>query len=186
MFERPIFVISAPSGAGKNSLINILLQIEPRLRYSISSTTRLQRANEIDGVSYYFLEKFEFERRIAAGAFVEYARVLDNYYGTEVRELERIFAAGGYPILDIDVQGARTLRGKGVHMVSLFITVPDLPELERRLRARGSEDESEIKKRIELSRRELEEQAAFDYVIVNDDLMRAAEEMAQIMRGHLH
>lgn len=185
MFERPLFVISAPSGAGKNSLINVLLQKEPRLSHSISSTTRRQRGTEQDGVNYYFLSREEFEKRVAEGAFLEYARVLENYYGTEIRELERIFDSGKYPILDIDVQGAQTLRGKVRRMVSLFIIPPDMQELERRLRARGSENEAEIQSRLHLARLEIMEKENFDYVVVNDDLMQAAEELAKIVRAHM-
>ena len=185
MFERPIFVISAPSGAGKNSLINILLQKEPRLSHSISSTTRHRRGTEVDGVNYYFLNRTEFERRVAGNEFIEYARVLENFYGTEFRELERIFAQGKYPILDIDVQGAQTLRGKQLRMVSLFIIPPDMKELERRLRSRGSESEAEIQSRLELARLEMMEKDNFDYVVVNDDLMKAAEELAIIVRKHM-
>lgn len=185
MFERPIFVISAPSGGGKNSLINILLQKEARLKHSISSTTRQRRANEIDGINYHFLPREEFEKRIAANQFIEYARVLDNYYGTEIAELDRIFKEGKYPILDIDVQGAQTLRGKELRMVSIFIIPPDMVELERRLRARGSENEAQIQSRLELARLEIMEKDNFDYVVVNDDLMKAAEEMAQVVRTHM-
>ncbi|MFO1526222.1 MAG: guanylate kinase [Turneriella sp.] len=185
MFERPIFVISAPSGAGKNSLINILLQKEPRLEHSISSTTRRRRNNEAEGINYYFLDKAEFEKRIAENQFIEYARVLENFYGTEIRELDRIFRLGKYPILDIDVQGAQTLRGKQLRMVSLFIIPPDMSELERRLRARGSENEAEIQSRLELARLEVMEKDNFDYVVVNDDLMKAAEELAVIVRQHM-
>lgn len=186
MDSRPIFVISAPSGAGKNSLINILLDKEPRLVHSVSSTTRPRRANEAEGIHYHFLTLQEFESRVAAGEFLEYARVLDNYYGTEVREIERIFALGKYPILDIDVQGAQTLRRKKIRMVSIFIVPPSMEELERRLRARASETEEQIRSRLELARKEMMEQHNFDYVVVNDDLMQAAEEMAGIVRRHIH
>lgn len=185
MFSRPIFVISAPSGAGKNSLINILLQKEPRLSHSISSTTRPRRSNEVDGVNYHFLTRPEFERRVTAGEFLEYARVLENYYGTENREIQRIMEAGKYPILDIDVQGAQTLRGKELRIVSIFIIPPDMAELERRLRSRGSEGEAEIQSRLELARLEIMEKENFDYVVVNDDLVKAAEEMATIVRAHM-
>ncbi len=182
---RPIFVISAPSGAGKNSLINVLLEKEPRLMHSISSTTRPRRANEADGINYHFLTREEFEKRIQAGEFLEYARVLDNYYGTETREIERIFSQNKYPILDIDVQGAQTLRGKPLRMVSIFIVPPSMTELERRLRARASETEEQILSRLELARLEIMEQNNFDYVVVNDDLMKAAEELATIVRKHM-
>lgn len=185
MDSRPIFVISAPSGAGKNSLISILLRKEPRLMHSVSSTTRPRRPNEIDGINYHFLSKHDFEKRIAEGKFLEYARVLDNYYGTELREIERIFAEGKYPILDIDVQGAQTLRSKKLRMVSIFIAPPSIEELERRLRARGSETEEQIKSRIELARLEIMEQDNFDYIVVNDDLMKASEELASIIRQHM-
>lgn len=185
MLTRPIFVISAPSGAGKNSLINILLKKEPRLAHSVSSTTRARRGTEADGVNYHFLSREEFERRVAAGEFLEYARVLENYYGTEIREIQRIFDLGKYPILDIDVQGAQTLRGKQIRMVSLFIVPPDMHELERRLRARGSETEAQILSRLELARLEIMEKENFDYVVVNDDLMKAADELAAIVRSHI-
>jgi len=185
MFARPIFVISAPSGAGKNSLINILLAKEPRLKHSVSSTTRRRRNNELDGVNYHFLTREEFESRVAAGEFLEYARVLENYYGTEIREIQRIMEEGFYPILDIDVQGAQTLRGRDLRLVSLFIVPPDMAELERRLRLRASESEAEIQSRLELARLEMMEKENFDYVVVNDDLMRAADSMAAMMRSHM-
>ncbi|HMV34315.1 MAG TPA: guanylate kinase [Turneriella sp.] len=185
MDSRPIFVISAPSGAGKNSLINVLLSKEPRLMHSISSTTRARRANEADGINYHFLSREEFEKRVEGGEFLEYARVLENYYGTEIREIRRIFAQDKYPILDIDVQGAQTLRGKPVRMVSIFIIPPSMTELERRLRARASETEEQIRSRLELARLEVMEQNNFDYVVVNDDLMKAAEELATIVRKHM-
>lgn len=185
MDERPIFVISAPSGAGKNSLINVVLEREPRLVHAVSSTTRARRVHEAEGINYHYLQRSEFEKRVAAGEFLEYARVLDNYYGTEVREIERIFALGKYPILDIDVQGAQTLRGKRIRMVSIFIVPPGMDELERRLRARASESEEQIRSRLELARLEILEQNKFDYVVVNDDLMKAAEELATIVRRHM-
>ncbi|MCS6971917.1 MAG: guanylate kinase [Turneriella sp.] len=185
MLERPLFVIAAPSGGGKNSVITILLEEEPRLVHSVSSTTRQRRAHEIDGKHYYFLSHEEFERRIAAGEFLEYARVLDNYYGTEIREIERIQAEGKFPILDIDVQGVQTLRSKNIPMVSVFILPPSLEELERRLRARGTENEEQIKKRLELARWEISQKDQFDHIVLNDVLSRAAAEVLAILRNHM-
>ncbi len=185
MFERPIFVLSAPSGGGKNSLINILLKEEPRLIHSVSSTTRKMRVNEVDGVSYHFLTHEEFEKRIAENKFLEYARVLDNYYGTELREIERIFNANGYPILDIDVQGAAKLREKKIPLVTIFIVPPSIEELGRRLRIRASESEIEIAQRINLARLEMERKAEFDYTVINGDLKKAADELITIVRRHL-
>lgn len=153
--------------------------------HSVSSTTRPRRATETDGIDYHFLTHEEFEARIQRGEFLEYARVLDNYYGTEKKEMQRIFSQNKYPILDIDVQGAQTLRGMPLRIVSIFIVPPSMAELERRLRARGSESEEQICARLELARREMLEQNKFDYVVINDDLARAAEELTSIVRKHM-
>ncbi|HRP69664.1 MAG TPA: guanylate kinase [Turneriella sp.] len=185
MVERPVFVVSAPSGGGKNSLINILLKEEPRIRHSISSTTRSKRANEKDGMNYHFLTKDEFEKRIRENKFLEYARVLDNYYGTEYAEIERIFNASCYPVLDIDIQGADALRKKRLPLVTFFIVPPSLEVLEKRLRARASESEEEVLKRLQLARVEIEEKNKFDHVIVNDDLKTASDELIAVVRRHL-
>lgn len=185
MDSRPIFVISAPSGTGKNSLIRILLDKEPRLTYSISSTTRTKRSNEEDGVSYHFLSHAEFKKRMEEGEFLESAQVLDNFYGTEKREIQRIHDANKFPILDIDIQGAQSLREKKVPLVSFFIAPPSLEELRQRLRKRGSETEEQIQKRLELAKLELLQKERFDYTVVNDRLERAAEELLEKIHSHI-
>ena len=183
--NQPFFVISAPSGAGKNSLIALLLEKEDRLNHSISCTTRKKRNYETEGLNYYYLTKGEFEKKIGEDEFLEYAKVLDNYYGTSRTEIDRIFALGKFPILDIDIQGMLNLRTKTLHFVSIFIMPPSVEELRRRLVLRGSESEEEINKRLELAETEMQYASQFDHSVVNYDLNQARDEMLTIIRSYL-
>lgn len=180
--HRPIIVISAPSGTGKNTLINLAMQKIPELSHCISSTTRAPREGEVNGVHYYFHSKAEFEEMIKQGSFLEYAPVLDRYYGTEKQEIERIFSEKKVPILDIDVQGAEILREKNLNLYTIFIAPPSLEELQRRLANRETESEEQISQRLELARHEMREQNRFDRVIINDDLETAATELINVIR----
>ncbi len=183
MAKRGILVVmSAPSGAGKRTLLEKLWETRPSLETTVSATTRAPRPAEVDGEDYHFLDRETFERRVAAGDFVEWAEVHGNLYGTLREELDRRLASGHDIILELDVQGMRNLKAQRDDVVTVFLTPPSLEELERRLRNRGTEDEAVIALRLRNARDEMAAQDEFDYVIVNDDLDRAAAEMENILR----
>ncbi len=178
------FVVSGPSGAGKNSVIDRVMEGLPGLSYSVSYTTRPPRPHEVPGHDYNFVSKQEFERLIAAGELVEHVQYLGDYYGTGIRQIEEVFARGEDVILNIDVQGAKTLRKRGLRgfsIVYVFLAPSSLSRLEERLRARGTEDEEEIRARLAVAARELREIPEFDYLVINDDLERAVEELSGIV-----
>jgi len=178
-----LFVIAAPSGAGKTSLVRALMEREPSLRFSISYTTRTQRPNERNGHDYFFVEKGEFERMAARGDFLEHAQVFDNYYGTSREQVEGILAAGSNVILEIDWQGARQVRAAMPECVSVFVMPPSQPELERRLRGRGTDSEAVIARRLRDSIADMSHWAEFDYVVVNDDFEQAVSDLQAIVAG---
>ncbi len=178
-------VISAPSGAGKTTLINRLLSADDRFVFSISTTTRPKRAGETDGGSYYFVAESEFQELIKRDAFIEWARVHGNYYGTTKKEIDRICRAGKIPIFDVDVQGARTLQGKLDNAVYLFIVPPSREVLESRLRNRKTDSEEQIQIRMRNALREMKEYDLYDYIIVNDDLDVALNQLGSIVTAEL-
>ena len=143
-----LYVIAAPSGAGKTSLVRAILERRPQLRFSISCTTRQRRPTEQEGRDYFFVDHAEFERRIAAGAFLEYAQVFDNYYGTLKAQVEGLLVEGHDVILEIDWQGARQVRASMPECASIFILPPSLAELERRLRGRATDSDEVIERRL--------------------------------------
>lgn len=167
------FVLSAPSGAGKTTLVRRLLEEFPDFGYSISCTTRAPRAGEEDGRDYHFLTEEEFCRTRDAGGFAEWAEVHGNFYGTPLAPLRDILDKGRDVLLDVDVQGAAQLRLSLPNACLVFILPPSLEELERRLRTRGTDAEDVIKKRLANARGEIAEGRWFDHVLVNDDLERA-------------
>lgn len=179
-----LYVISAPSGGGKTSLtravIERLAEAGRVARFSVSYTTRAARAGEVDGVDYHFVSRAEFEAMIARGEFLEYARVFDRYYGTSAGETERWLAAGQDVILDIDWQGAAQVRERAPQAVTIFIRPPSRVELERRLRARGSEDECAIARRLAEADDELAHADDYDFQIVNDRFEHALDELTTI------
>ncbi len=179
-----VFVVSSPSGAGKSVILNRVRAADPALLFSVSATTRPPRAGEVDGREYYFLVRDEFMRRVDAGAFLEWAEVHGNLYGTLRAEMERLAASGQDAVLEIDVQGAANLRALGCGMVSVFIMPPSLDELERRLRKRGTEAPDVIALRVQNARREMHHYTEYDFVIVNDDLDRAVADFQAIVRAH--
>jgi len=178
-----LFVIAAPSGTGKTSLVRALMEREPGLRFSISYTTRPQRPTEQHGRDYFFVVKDEFERMVAAGEFLEHARVFDNCYGTARRQVEAALAAGQDLILEIDWQGAAQIRDALPECISIFILPPSRPELERRLRGRGTDAEEVIQRRLRDAASDMTHWREFDYVVVNDEFARALAELQAIVAG---
>jgi guanylate kinase len=176
-----LIVISAPSGAGKHALLSKLRARGIALQTTVSATTRAPRKDEIDGRDYHFLTREAFEQRRAADAFVEWAEVHGNLYGTLRAEVARCLEAGGDVLLELDVQGMRNLRALGMDFVGIFILPPSFEELERRLRGRGSESERDLQVRLANAKTEMTAQEEYDYRIVNDDLDRAADELADIL-----
>jgi len=178
-----LFVVAAPSGAGKTSLVRALMEREPGLRFSVSYTTRPQRPTETHGRDYFFVDRGEFERMAAAGEFLEHARVFDNRYGTSRRVVEESLAAGQDLILEIDWQGARQVRAALPECLPIFILPPSRVELERRLRGRGTDSEEVILRRLRDAASDMTHWDEFDYVVVNDDFDRALEELRAIVAG---
>ena len=162
-----VFIISAPSGSGKSTLVSELMRLVPRLRFSVSYTTRYPRGQERDGEDYFFISRGDFEERIARGEFLEYAEVFGNYYGTHISELDRAAAEGYDLVLDIDVQGARQLKERIPAGVSIFILAPSRQILEERLRARSQDSESVILRRLHDAAGEIRNYSLYDYVLVN-------------------
>ncbi len=180
--ERGIlFVISSPSGGGKGTLIRRILTHMPRLGYSVSWTTRAPRQGEVDGREYHFVSLEDFTAARERGEFLEWASVHGNFYGTSLKVVERDLAAGRDIVLEIDVQGAATLRRLGIEAVSIFILPPSFEILRRRLTGRQSENSDTLALRLQNSRGEVEHYREFDYVVLNDDVDRAATQLASIV-----
>lgn len=178
------FVVSGPSGAGKNSIINRAMEGIPDLRYSISYTTRPRREHEVDEVDYLFVSREEFTRRIESGDFVEHVTYVGDLYGTSRSQIDGAVAQGLDVILNIDVEGARLVRrtGLGDHTVVYVFLVPSsLSRLEERLRARGTESDEQIGDRLEAATREMEAIGVFDYLVINNDLETAVAELQAII-----
>jgi len=178
-----LFVIAAPSGAGKTSLVRALMERVPALRFSISYTTRARRPTEEHGRDYFFVGKDEFARMVGAGEFLEHATVFDNSYGTARRQLEHSLADGQDLILEIDWQGAQQVRRALPECVSIFILPPSGAELERRLRGRGTDAEEVIQRRLRDAASDMTHWREFDHVVVNDDFDRALGELEAIVTG---
>lgn len=175
-------IISAPSGAGKTTLIKKLLIQNPIFEFAISTTTRVKRAGEAEGENYYFVSYEEFMQMVDMGEFLEWAKVHDNYYGTTKKEVDRIKQHSKIPIFDVDVQGARSLRNKLQNVISIFIIPPSIQELEQRLRHRSTETEHQIAVRLNNAFGELREYVNYDYIVVNDDLQKALDELNAILK----
>lgn len=178
------FIVAGPSGAGKNTAIDRLLARDASLVYSVSHTTRAPRPGEKGGVDYHFVTRSAFEAMVAAGEFVEHVMYVDDHYGTSKGELARLAATGRDVVLNIDTQGACALRDSGIPGIALvfvFFAPPTLALLEQRLRARGSESEAEIAERLRVAARETETLPTFDYLVLNDTIENAVDELAAIV-----
>lgn len=176
-----LIIISSPSGGGKGTLIREVLECLPDVGYSVSMTTRAPRFGEDDGKHYHFVTKQEFDELIAEGEFLEYAEVHGNYYGTSLSQTERITNKGQDVILEIDVQGAASIRAKVPNSVSIFILPPSFDVLRARLTARATEGMEDLELRLRNSLGEVMEYSKFDYVVVNDDLATASRKLAAII-----
>jgi guanylate kinase len=178
-----VFIISAPSGSGKSTLVRRLMTEIANLRFSVSYTTRKPRGAEVDGQEYHFIDRQEFERRLALNEFLESAEVFSNYYGTHRDELRISETQGKDLVLDIDVQGAAQLKKRIPNAVSIFILPPSRDILEQRLRSRSQDAEAVIRRRLADAAKEIRDYELYDYVLVNNDLDEAAETLKGIVRA---
>jgi guanylate kinase len=181
----PVFVITGPSGVGKGTLIRLLRERVPELALSVSATTRQPRPGETQGEDYWFLSDEEFERRVAGGAFVEWAEYSGRRYGTLREELERHTSGGRPVVLEIEVQGARQVRKTLPGAIQIFIRPPGGDALRDRLIGRGTDDPEQIERRLRVAEEELGAAGEFQHVVVNDRLDQAVEALAAIVRGTL-
>ncbi len=176
--------MTGPSGAGKGTLIQLVLPRFPELALAVSATTRARRPGERDGVDYWFLDRGEFDRRVAAGDFLEYVDFVGNRYGTLRSEIDRLRTAGKAPLLELETEGAKRVKRRIDGAVTVFVTAP-VGELERRLRERATESSGVIDDRLRKAQEQLDEASDFDYVVRNDDREQAAEALATIVSDHL-
>jgi len=176
-----LLILSSPSGAGKTTITKALLAAREDLGFSVSATTRSPRPGEADGVDYYFLTPGEFERRRAAGAFLEWAEYGGQRYGTLATEVDRVLGQGRHVILDIEVQGARQVRERRPDVVSIFVLPPSVEELVARLGGRGTDRPADLEQRLRRAVDELGEAHHYDYLVVNDDRTQAVAEVAAII-----
>ncbi|MGA8008358.1 MAG: guanylate kinase [Thiomonas sp.] len=180
-FPGNLFVVAAPSGAGKSSLVNALLAQDSGIQLSVSCTTRAPRGSEVDGVHYVFIDSLEFQRRIDAGEFLEWAEVHANRYGTSKRWLEQRMADGMDVLLEIDWQGAAQVRQQFDNAVSIFILPPSFEELRQRLTRRAEDAPEVIEQRLREARIELAQAKNFDFIIVNQDFTHALHDLKQVV-----
>jgi len=176
-----LFIVSAPSGAGKTTLVERLVERTPHLKMSRSYTSRAARDGEKDGVDYNFVTRGRFEAMVAAGEFLEWADVFGNLYGTGAPDTERILAAGDDVALVIDVQGARQVRRLGVKATAIFVMPPSYAVLEQRLRGRSKDSEDAIQRRLQVARQEVTAFEEYDFVVVNDELAATVDRLRSIV-----
>lgn len=178
-----LFIISAPSGAGKTSLVKALLESTPDLTVSVSHTTRAMRPGEENGVHYHFVDVATFEAMVAEDAFLEHAQVFDNRYGTAAAAVEHQLAAGRDVVLEIDWQGARQVRGRFPEAVGIFVLPPSRATLAQRLRGRGQDSDETIARRMRDAQSESAHYAEYDYLVVNDDFALALAALGAVVRA---
>lgn len=176
-----LYVIAAPSGAGKTSLVKALMQREPRMRFSVSYTTRRPRPNEIDGRDYHFVTQTKFQEMVARDEFLEHAQVFDNFYGTGLDAVQSALSDGQLLLLEIDWQGARQVRARLPAARSIFILPPTRRALEERLRARSTDSDAVIQRRLQDAAHDLAHWTEFDYVVVNDQFELALADLLSIV-----
>jgi guanylate kinase len=181
---KPVFVVTGPSGAGKGTLIRLVLPRFPELALAVSATTREQRPGEADGADYWFLDRAEFDRRIHSGEFLEWVDYVGNSYGTLNSEIDRLRAAGKAPLLELETDGALRVKDRVPGAVTIFVAAP-VEELERRLEERATESSGVIEERVATARRQLELQGRFDHLVRNDDREDAADSLAAIVARSL-
>ncbi len=181
MTQGRFYVISAPSGAGKTSLVKALIDGKSDVGAAISHTTRKQRDGESDGVNYYFVTKQEFQQMVASGEFIEWANVFGNLYGTSSAAVSQVLAGGQHIVLEIDWQGAEQIRQKLEYAETIFVFPPSLGALRERLVRRGQDEPETVEKRLSNALQELSQYREFDYLIVNDDFETALGELKQII-----
>ena len=180
MRSQPVFVVTGPSGAGKGTLIQLVLPRFPELALAVSATTRPQRPGEQNGVHYWFLDREGFDRRVLAGEFLEWVDYVGNRYGTLNSEIDRLRGEGRAPLLELETDGALRVKARVQSAVTIFVTAP-VDELERRLRERATESTGVIDERLATARRQLELQDQFDFVVRNDVKQQAADDLAAII-----
>jgi guanylate kinase len=183
MSSGRLYVVAAPSGAGKTSLVKALMEREPRIQFSVSYTTRKPRTNEIPGRDYHFVSEERFSAMVAHGEFLEHAKVFDNSYGTAVHTVEEALANGEQLLLEIDWQGARQVRARLPQALSIFILPPSRPALEQRLRGRSTDSDEVIQRRLRDAANDLSHWNEFDYVVVNDNFDQAIEDLQAIVEN---
>ena len=176
-----LFVISAPSGTGKTTVAERLVQVVPSLSLSRSYTSRAIRAGEADGIDYNFITRDRFEEMARAGEFLEWADVFGNYYGTSAVDTNTCLTRGEDVVLVIDVQGARQVRSRGIETVGIFVLPPSAAVLEQRLRGRSKDSEAQIRRRLEVARQEIAEYAQYEYVVINDEVEAAVARLRAIV-----
>ena len=182
MAKGILFVIAAPSGAGKTTLIRRIREQIPDLIYSISCTTRAPRKGEIDGVHYYFLSRDKFEKMVEQDKFLEWKEVHGNLYGTPIDPVQHVLAQGKRMVLDIDVEGAKEVFRKVPEAVGIFVNAPDMATLEKRLRSRGTESDEVIATRLRNAQKEIASAGIFQHQIINGKLNKAVEDLGNIIR----
>ena len=178
-----LYIVAAPSGAGKTTLVRMLLESDPAIRLSISCTTRAPRPGEEDGREYHFVDVPDFVERVSRGEFLEWAEVHGNYYGTSKRWIEAEMTAGRDVLLEIDWQGAQQVRKAFPQAIGVFILPPSLAELERRLSGRGTDSADVVERRLAAAREEMRHVGEFDYVIINDQLSQAIDDLSAIVHS---
>jgi len=176
-----IFVISAPSGAGKTSLINELIKIENRVMFSVSTTTRKIRKHEVEGINYYYISKDDFCKMIDNDEFFEWTEVYGNYYGTTKKSIDSIIEKGKIPLFDVDIQGSVSLRKKIKNGIFVFIIPPSFDVLKKRLIERKTENIEQLDLRLKNAHKELHEYTSFDYIIINDKFDEACQSLKAII-----